>query len=157
MIEINCWIKRSDKKHFNQDLKIQLQFWMDKVKIQNGKINIKTFIMMYLKEYVKIKLKRPVVEMNFKMPSKDNKLKLDSIEIHEFNSFINWEKQISLLYRVSPSSRIADEIVELIKITCSDKKNELFIKIPINKILKMNFNGFTKLKFIYVENSNWIQ
>ena len=91
------------------------------------------------------------------MPSKDNKLKLDSIEIHEFNSFINWEKQISLLYRVSPSSRIADEIVELIKITCSDKKNELFIKIPINKILKMNFNGFSTLEFIYVENSNWIQ
>lgn len=148
IIEINCCTKSNDKKHLIQDLKIQVVFGLDKVNIQKGKIKIKTFIIIYLKEYVKIKLTNPAEDVNFKIPLKDRKLNSVSTVIQVFNSVIRVEKQISFEYKFSPIALIEDEIIELIYINFSHIKNELLIKILTNKILNTNLKGFSILLLI---------
>ena len=83
------WIKRRERKILIQDLKIHIEFFKHKDKKAKGEIKIKTFIIIYLREYDKARFIKPK-EMNpFINPSKEKMLKEAlSIEIKELKFWI---------------------------------------------------------------------
>ncbi len=121
---------KSDNIALNHDLKNQEVDEFINVRIANGVININTFKITYLNEYVKSKLIkfRDIKPLN--KPSSENTFKLTlSDVITLFNLVINSRKLILQLNIFSPISRIARDISEFIFIICSIKKYEEFAKI----------------------------
>lgn len=108
-IEIKGWINRRDKNIFSQALKNHEVEAFIKVRNANGISNIKTFIIIYLKEYVNNRLTKLKDIILLKIPSKENRLILaESIVITEFKPSTNAEKEISL-FRIEPPICIISE------------------------------------------------
>ena len=138
------WINSREKILRSQDLKNQEVLFKHKDKIAKGDIKIKTFIIIYLKEYDRTRLKSDNVSVPLIRPSIVKILiEEEEMEILVFIVFINSEKQIFLLNKFSPKFLIAKEILEFKSNNKSNKKNEKFIKIPniINFIIKLD--GFS--------------
>ena len=70
-MEINDWTNNSDNTDFNQDLNIQDVLEFNIVININGVINIKTLIIIYLKEYENNKFNKPNDVKLFIIPSKE--------------------------------------------------------------------------------------
>lgn len=99
----NNSIKIRDKKHLSHDLKrVELER-VDNVKIANGDISTKTLINIYLIEYIKIKLRKPIDTMVFIIPSIENTFALfPSTLIIASEMLTNLEKQISACKKFPP-------------------------------------------------------
>ena len=134
-------INNKEKKFFAQDLKNQFVEGVVNDKNANGDNNTNSFIITYLKEYVKTKLSKDIVNEPFIRPSKEKMLiELVLRDIVVFIVRINSEKEISFLNKSLPRLQIAKEIFEFkSKINCIIK-NEQFIEMPnsINFIIKLN-------------------
>lgn len=121
---------KSDNIALNHDLKNQEVDEFINVRIANGVININTFKITYLNEYVKSKLIKFRDINPFNKPSSENTFKLTLSDVTTlFNLVINSRKLILQLNIFSPISRIARDISEFIFIICSIRKYEEFAKI----------------------------
>ena len=112
-----------ERRALNQDLKNQDVEVLIKVKIAKGVIRIKTFKIMYLKEYVNNRFNKLIEIKLFNNPSNEKTFKLLISVVTMLSSFeINSEKLILQLKMFSPISRIEREIKEFIFNNCSIKK-----------------------------------
>lgn len=143
-IDIKGWINNSDKNIFNQDLKNhELELFIS-VRRANGVSNIRTFIIIYLREYEKSKLIKLTDIKLFNNPSNENTFKsVESTLIIEFKLSIKFEKQIFSPRIFCPTSLIVSEINELKYTKNSQIKYEPFIKIPNINNLKTNWYGLS--------------
>ena len=102
----------------------------NKVKKAKGANNVKIFIIIYRKEYVKIKFNRLIDIKLLNNPFIENKLKSVSFKvIILFKSCIKEEKHISLPNKFSPIPRIASETLEISSINISHINGEKLSKI----------------------------
>ena len=118
---MRIWINNKDKKHLNHDLnKNDVELWHIEI-IAKGESKMKTCIIIYLSEYVKIRLKNPTESILFIIPSNEKK------SIEELNIRIRLilvtkdEKFISHLKVYSPISRIEEDIIAVKSISSSQK------------------------------------
>ena len=110
----------------------------------NGDIKQNTFIIIYLNEYEKTKLRSPKYDKLFIIPVNENIFIFGSfICIVSFNKLIKEEKQIFLLNISSPIFLIKSDIVDVKLIICEHIKNEEFIRIAKNINLKINCIGLS--------------
>lgn len=115
IIEINGWMKSSDKNTLSQALKNHELELFIRVRKAKGISNSSTFIIIYLKEYVNNRLTKLKDIMLLKIPSKENTLILaESIVITEFKPSTNAEKEISL-FRIEPPICIISEESKSVK------------------------------------------
>ena len=77
IIETSDWSNSKDKIALNQDLKNQLDDELINVIKANGVINIKTFNIIYLNEYVNNKFSKFIVIKLFRIPSIENIFKFE--------------------------------------------------------------------------------
>ena len=114
IIEINGWMKSSDKNTLSQALKNHELELFIRVRKAKGISNSSTFIIIYLKEYVNKRLTKLTDIILFKIPSKENTFMLaESMDMTEFKFSIKVEKEISVFKIDSPISRISEEIKEV--------------------------------------------
>ena len=127
----------------NQDLKNQLDDELINVIKANGVINIKTFNIIYLNEYVNNKFSKFIVIKLFRIPSIENifKFELSLLDIILFSFKISWEKFILQPKMFSPISRIESEIRLFIFIICSIIKKDETDKIEKINNLNKNWKG----------------
>ena len=124
------WINRRENKFLSQALKNQLVFERISDKKANGVIKTKTFMKIYLKEYVKTKFNRDIDKTPFINPSIEKIFKEDvSTEMLVLIFVIKDEKQILSWNTSSPILRINKEILEIKFINNSIIKKEEFIQI----------------------------
>ena len=110
----------------------------------NGDIKQNTFIIIYLNEYEKTKLRSPKYDKLFIIPVNENIFIFGSfICIVSFNKLIKEEKQIFVLNICSPIFLIKSDIVDVKLIICEHIKNEEFIRIAKNINLKINCIGLS--------------
>ena len=110
----------------------------------NGDIKQNTFIIIYLNEYEKTKLRSPKYDKLFIIPVNENIFIFGSfICIVSFNKLIKEEKQIFVLNICSPIFLIKSDIVDTKLIICEHIKNEEFIRIAKNINLKINCIGLS--------------
>ena len=112
-IEIKDCKINNEKIVLNHVLKNQDVEWFINVKNAKGVSKIKTFNTIYRKAYENNKLNREIEIKLFNIPSKENKLKLDSsTDIIEFIFCMSEEKEMSWLNIFFPISLIEEEIKE---------------------------------------------
>lgn len=109
-----------DKKFLNQVLKNQDVVTLINDSIANGDNNIKTCIIMYLKEYENSKFINPIEINPFIIPSNENSVKVLSTD----KAFVFSIKELKEIFRLNnslPISFIPSEIREFIDTICVHK------------------------------------
>ncbi len=126
-----------DKKFLNQVLKNQDVVTLINDSIANGDNNIKTCIIMYLKEYENSKFINPIEINPFIIPSNENSVKVLSTD----KAFVFSIKELKEIFRLNnslPISFIPSEIREFIDTICVHKNWEKLIQIA--NIITLNKN-----------------
>ena len=130
MIDTIIWINKRENKFLSQALKNQLVFERIKDKKEKGVISTKTFIKIYLKEYVNTRFNREIDKIPFINPSMEKIFKEDvSIEMLVFIFVIKAEKQMLSWNKSSPILRINKEMLDIKSINISTIKKEEFIQM----------------------------
>ena len=123
--DTNICRERRETKSLNQLLKIQEVFEFIKDIKANGANIINTFISTYLTLYEIAKFKRPIETRLFINPSKE---KIFSWEFSKYTVELNFSikvvRQIFSLKIFSPTSLIANDMLENNVINCSTINNE---------------------------------
>ncbi len=123
------WSRSKEITVLNHDLKNHEVEELIKVITAKGVINIKTFKITYLNEYVNNKFSKFNDTKPFNKPSNENTFKeLLLVVTILFSLIINSEKLILQLKIFSPISRIDKDIRELILTNCSIKKYDELAK-----------------------------
>ena len=105
------WIKSREKRFLIQVLKNQLVEFRQRERNANGESSINIFIIIYRREYEKIRFNNESLRVLWIKPSTEKISKeLVFTDIFEFIKLINSEKHIFFPKSVSPWARIASEI-----------------------------------------------
>lgn len=123
VIEINGCIKSNDKNIFSHALKNHAVELFISVRSANGMINIRTFTIINLREYVNNKFMKLIEIKLCSIPSKENTFKLVlSTVTTEFKLDIREEKEISSPNILLPILLIASDIRDVKYINISHIK-----------------------------------
>ena len=123
VIEINGCIKSNDKNIFSHALKNHAVELFISVRSANGMINIRTFTIINLREYVNNKFMKLIEIKLCSIPSKENMFKLVlSTVTTEFKFDIREEKEISSPNILLPILLIASDIRDVKYINISHIK-----------------------------------
>ena len=123
VIEINGCIKSNDKNIFSHALKNHAVELFISVRSANGMINIRTFTIINLREYVNNKFMKLIEIKLCSIPSKENTFKLElSTVTTEFKLDIREEKEISSPNILLPILLIASDIRDVKYINISHIK-----------------------------------
>lgn len=143
IIDMTICKNKSGRNDFSQDLKTKDVVWLIRHKIANGDSKISTFIIIYLKAKLIIRVKEDMYRVLDNMPSRENILKLLFSVL--FISFVSVTNEISLPKISFPSSQKNDVSSQVVFMRNVQREREKFIKIEARIAFIKNFHGDSML------------
>ena len=133
---INVCRKRRDSRHLNQLLKNPEVVWFNKHNIAKGDSKTRTFIIIYLKAKLIIRVKDETESIPERIPFIENILKL--FVDARLKLFIKFEKDASVPNMFFPSEQIKLVISDVAETVYVHIVSEKFIKTATKNVFKRN-------------------